>query len=630
MARGNSKGSKEPGDFGLNWFDRVVAEFSPQSALRRLQARAVIASYEAATPSRLRKYRRDQSGPNRLAEKGAVPLRTQMRYLERNHDITRGSLDVLVNNTVGPHGIGIEFQPRKMDGSIHTQYAQDLANAWEDWQRRPEVTHRRDWQATQRIAARTEYRDGEVFAQRITGPIASLDHGTRVPYSLELMEADLVPMDYSDEGKGILQGVERNEWGRVRAYWCYKRHPGETYAIPTIGELKRIPAERMLQVAELGRIGQLRGITRYASVINRIEDIKDYEESERVAAKIAAMMTAYVKRLAPTDEGYTQQLDADGNPIRREFALSPGMIIDTLQAGEELGLVDTSRPNVNLLHFRNGQLRAFCAGISASYSSVSRNYDGTYSAQRQELVEQFVHYATMTDDFVGQFPLPVIEDFVTAAHLSAVVPKPRDLKPGTEFDVLYLAPSMPWIDPAKEAMAWLTLVQAGFASEVEVIRKRGQSPEAMLEQVDSWRQKCADKGLTFNSNAGLALLLKEAANDPQQQAEDRAQARAMLDAIAKGTLAMAQREPVTVQVDNHIAAPAAAAAPAVTVEHHHHIDVQAAAAPQVTVTPQIDVHNTVEAAPLQVMPAPPVATRQKFTHGEDGELDEVITTPLVQ
>lgn len=517
------------GEFGLNWLDRLIEPWSPRLALKRLHARAALASYEAATPSRLRKFRRDTSGPNRLAEKSAVALRTQMRYLERNHDITKGSLDVLVNNTVGPNGIGVEFQPRKLDGSIHDVYAKQLAEAYEDWQHRPEVTHRRDWQNVQRTVARTKFRDGECFAQRISGPLASLDHGTRVPYSLELMESDLVPYEFSDLASNTINGCERNEWGRVRAWHVYKRHPGELVGLPTIGDLKRIPAERMLQVAELHRIGQMRGITPYASVINRIEDIKDYEESERIAAKIAARMGPYIKKLAPSEEGYTgPTTDANGNVIPRTLSWEVGQIYDQLAIGEEIGMIETNRPNPNLITFRSGQLRAFAAGIAASYSSVSRNYEGTYSAQRQELVETFVHYAVHTDDFVGQFNRPVIEDFVTVAHLSGVAPKPRDLKPGSEFDVLYLAPSMPWIDPAKEAIAWLTLVKAGFASEVEVIRKRGMSPEALLEQVALWRKKCEAKGLTFDSDAGLQLLLKAQAADKDEEPEVRARAAAML------------------------------------------------------------------------------------------------------
>lgn len=616
-------------EFGLTWFDRFVASLDPQRGVKRLHARTVLATYEAATPSRNRKFRSDKSGPNVLAERGAVALRTQMRYLERNHDITKGSLDVLVNNTVGPNGIGVEFQPRKLDGSIHEEYAQRLGEAHEKWQRFPEVTRRRDWQNVQRIVARTKFRDGECFAQRISGVVNTLEHGSQVPYSLELMEPDLVPMDFNDQSKGIQQGCERNEWGLIRAWHVYKRHPGEMMSLPTFQDLKRIPAERMLQIAESGRIGQIRGITPYASVITRIEDIKDYEESERVAAKIAAMMTAFVKRQAPSDEGYVPQTDANGNPINREINFNPGMIIDTLAVGEEIGLIDTTRPNVNLVHFRNGQLRAFAAGIAASYSSVSRNYEGTYSAQRQELVETFVHYAVHTDDFVGQFDRPVTEDFITAAHLSGVVPKPRDLKLGSEFDVLYLAPSMPWIDPAKEALAWLTLVQAGFASEVEVIRKRGQSPEALLEQVALWRQKCADKGLTFDSNAGLQLLLKQTAADPAATPAARAQAEAMIAAFQQVAVAVSAREPTVVNVA--APPPTVVPAPAVTMEHHTHVenkvDVPPAAATVVTVTPQIDVHNTVQASEVVIQPAT-AATRQKFTRDEHGELDEVITTVI--
>jgi len=55
---------------------------------------------------------------------------------------------------------------------------------------------------------------------------------------------------------------------------------------------------------------------------------------------------------------------------------------------------------------------------------------------------------------------------------------------------------MPWIDPLKEAMAWTALIDAGLASEVEVIRKRGQNPWDVLEQC---------KRLT---NYSLSILLR--------------------------------------------------------------------------------------------------------------------------
>ena len=80
--------------------------------------------------------------------------------------------------------------------------------------------------------------------------------------------------------------------------------------------------------------------------------------------------------------------------------------------------------------------------------------------------------AVLTDLFASRFVLPVGQRFVHVADMSGVVPMPSDLKPGTHDDILLVAPSMPWIDPLKEITAWVMAVQAGFASEYEVLRKR--------------------------------------------------------------------------------------------------------------------------------------------------------------
>lgn len=495
-----------PSTAHLTWLDRVVAAVSPERGLARLRSRMVLAHYEAARPNTQRKFRSTSGAPNTLPGMSAKALRDQVRYLERNHDITRGALNVLVNNTVGPQGIGVEFQPRSLDGKIHQAYAAQLSEAWRDFCRRPEVTWQHSMGSMQRLAARTLYRDGEVLGQHVEGPLPTLNHGTRVPYSVEMIEPDLLPLDFDDLGRGIRQGIERNEWGRALAYHLYKGHPEDTAAIRSIRpDLKRLSADRVMHAALRDRIGQLRGVSAFASVITRIEDLKDYEESERVAAKVAAMMTAYVKRVSP--EGYDptgMELDEEGRLKPRDMRLSAGAIIDSLAIGEEIGLIDPNRPNPNLVTFRDGQLRAFAAGLGASFSSVARNYNGTYSAQRQELVEQWVHYMVLCDLFTSAWVRPMVERFVIVADMSGVAPMPRDLKPGTHDDVLYVAPQMPWIDPGREISAWLMAVQAGFASEYEVLRRQGKNPMDVLEQIDAWRSLAKQKDLIFTSNAASA------------------------------------------------------------------------------------------------------------------------------
>lgn len=481
----------------LNFVDQAIAFFFPGAGVRRLAARNVLSHYEAAKPSRLRKGRKANGSPNAGPQMGAVGLRGLARNLEANHDIARGALRTLVNNVVGASGIGIEPQPRRRDGTIHVEYAAALRAAYRNWAQTPEVTQRHHWSKVQRMVAKTWLRDGECFAQRLIGAVPLLDHGTKVPYSLELIEPDMIPFDHHDAARGIQQGIERNTWGKPTGYWAYKEFPGGDVWTKRSYELKRIEAGRMHHIASLDRIGQLRGVSEFASVITRLEDIKDYEESERIAAKVAASLTAYVKKGSPDNFGADPDAPA-GQP--RELNLSPGMIIDSLAVGEEIGMIDSNRPNPNLVTFRQGQLRAVAAGFGGSYSSISRDYSGTYSSQRQELVEQWIHYAVLCDEFVGQFVQPTWNDFVLAARLSGVVPMPADVDPDTADDALFVGQSMPWIDPLKEAMAWQALVEAGFASEVEVMRKRGVNPRDVLEQINAHRKECAEKGLVFKSN----------------------------------------------------------------------------------------------------------------------------------
>ena len=507
----------------LNAIDRLVSYFAPSAGLRRIQMRRVLNQYEAAQPSRLRKMAKDQRHPDLQVQQGAVALRTLARNLEQNHDIARGALRVLVNNVVGPNGIGIEPQPRKPDGTIHEEYAKALREAWRDWCLTPEVSQRHHWAKVQRMVVKSWMRDGEVFSQSLIGAVPQLDHGTRVPFSLELFEADMVPMDYEDASKNIRQGIQRNSWGKPNGYYVWKTFPNDRISLTQSSDLKRIDAARILHLAAIDRIGQMRGVSEFASVITRLEDIKDYEESERIAAKIAAALTAYVKKGSPDNYDPASdpnlQRDAAGNLLPREITFSPGTIIDNLGIGEEVGLIDSNRPNPNVVTFRQGQLRAVAAGLGGSYSSIARDYNGTYSAQRQELVEQWVHYAVLTDEFVGQFVQPVWQQFVMAAHLSGVVPMPRDLKPFSEDDVLFIGQSMPWINPMHEAQAWHTLVQDGFASEVEAIRRRGGNPDDVLEQIAAFRKKAREKGLVLGSDIANEKSVAAAAQPPDPQYE---------------------------------------------------------------------------------------------------------------
>jgi lambda family phage portal protein len=475
----------------MNPLDQVIAWLSPQAGVRRAQHRRVLAYYEAASPNRLRKGRTAPGTGNMSVGRAGKNMREQARYYEQNYDIARGVLADLVLKTVGPHGIACEPQPRDANGDIPDKFAAQILDLWRDWCRNPEVTAQHDWASCQRLLARSWLRDGDVFSQLILGPVQYLNHGTTVPFSIEMIEADLVPLDYN-LAPSIIQGVEVNAWGRPVAYHILRNPPGDVFSSFTSiapSDLKRVTADRILHCKLVDRIRQYRGVSQFASVLQRFDDLKDYEESERIAAKIAASMAAYIKKGAPDD--YATPDDES----QRELTFRPGMIFDDLHPGEEIGMIDTNRPNPNLLSYRQGQLRAVGAGTTTSYSSVAKDYNGTYSAQRQELVESWMAYATLAAEFTSRIVRPVYEGFIATAIASGALKVPKGILPESVDDAVYIAPQMPWIDPAKEVASWAEMEKNGYASGPEIIRRRGASPRDTLAQQAKWQRMKKDAGI---------------------------------------------------------------------------------------------------------------------------------------
>ena len=469
----------------MNLIDKVIKPFSPGWALERAKARTILAAYEAAQPSRTRKNPADNTSGNGLTALAGNTLRGQARHLEQNHDLCRGVLNTLVSNVVGPHGIGIECQVMNKNGKLNKEFSRELQLLFKDWSRKPETTHQYSWAKTQRMVARAWLRDGEAISKSITGYVPNLTHGTLVPYSIELLEADHIA-DISD-GSLTIQGIEHNAWGQPRFFHLYDENPNDKMIYDR--KTRKVSAAIIDHVKFTDRLRQARGVSIFASVLNRLNDLKDYEDSERIAAKISAHMAAYIKKGSADQYGMG---DADEE---REFGLAAGTIWDHLRPGEEVGTIQSNRPSQLLPPFRNAMLKAIAAGTGSGYSSISKTYDGTYSAQRQELVEQWIQYAVLSDEFIQQFVEPVYMRFVEMAVASGQIKVPAEVDRRTLFDADYLTPSMPWIDPKKEADGFERLINLKITSPQKVIRKRGDNPADVLDQNEQWKDELERRGL---------------------------------------------------------------------------------------------------------------------------------------
>lgn len=502
-----------------------IAELKLKASVCDERRKVLERAYDAAQPSQYWQRRGDNRSGNSSMDQANTTLRSWARYLDENHDLAVGVLDDLVKKVIGC-GIQLEPMVKTAKGSLDKKANKALRDLWAEWTlATPDSTRTMAWPEIEAKICRTWLRDGEVLVQHLEGLNRGIRHRSRVPYSLELIEADYLPFDLAQESttsqNRIIHGVELTDWREPIAFWLYREHPGDmgmmnTLNVSILRDFKRVSADVISHIKFTRRLGQVRGVPVFHAVLRRFEDIKDYEESERVAARVAAAMCAVIQKNADF-QGGTNLTDA-GN---RAFEFNPGMVFDNLLPGETVQMLDNNRPNTNLENFRNGQLRAIASGTGTSYSGVSRNYNGTYSAQRQELVESWVGYEGLREILYGQFYRPIWQRFVRMAVAAGLV-RTSGVDMNSLFAVDLVGPAMPWIDPVKEVEAATAAVTAGFKSRQMVIRENQYDPAIVDEQIKAdgpMRELLTPKpAATATPKATEA----DANADPQPEAADAA------------------------------------------------------------------------------------------------------------
>lgn len=518
--------------------ERMIGHISPQWAFRRHNmSRALDASlayerkYEAAEESRLREIRKSRGSADSQLMRSAEIMRQRARDIDENYDIAAGILDVLESKIVGAEILAHPMVMMLGGTELAVDLNRFLAEKYREFAVRPETTRQYSMGKCQRLAVRSWMRDGEVFVNHLDGNVPGLMHSTDVPYSIELLEADVVPMSLTGLGvdsKLLRYGVLLDEWGQPVEYVMLKDHPGDSnlgiFALGSISgintlsakDIKQVPAEDVMHLKCVKRIRQTRGVSVFATVFNRLSDLKDYEEAEQTAARIGSYVALAITKAADVEPS------DDGSSSPRQLDWMNGMIFDQLAQGEKVESIENKRPSNQILPFRQQSLMAASSGTRAGYSSIAKDFNGTYSAQRQELVESELHYSVLTEEVVSTKARPTYRRFVKMMQTGGLIPP--ELLAGVDMDTLFKAayrgPSVAYIDPVKEINHELIGVQAGFFSKQSVQLKRGHNPSDVDAEIEQERAREKDKGIVSTSNPANKSAGSQAAALPAPADED--------------------------------------------------------------------------------------------------------------
>ena len=433
----------------------------------RLFARA----YQAAQSSRAT-WGWIAGSTSATAEVGAAlpTLRNRARDMVRNNPYAAKAIDALVNNSIGAGII-----PRAKTGDANLNERIDAL--WSTFEAEIDADGTHDFYGLQHLCARAFYETGEVLLRRRPRRI---EDGLTIPLQYQVIEADLLDhnKNAANNAGRIVQGVEFGPFGRRRAYWLLREHPGDPRSVSATGGKKSgpVPAEDVIHLYDKQRPGQVRGVPWITPAMIRMRMLDDYEESEIVRKRLEACVAAIVfadeeaeENLAPTVR------DAAGNLIEQ---FEPGLIAYA-RGGKDVKFTQPSQAG-GYENYKRSQVHSIAAGTRVPYELISGDLSQVNFSSFRAGMNEFRRMieALQWTVFIPAFSNRIWRDFIDTAIAAGKLPArtPNDA-------VEWTPPRFISIDPLKDAMATLVEMRSGTVTLREAISARGFNPDDQLKEI---------------------------------------------------------------------------------------------------------------------------------------------------
>lgn len=430
--------------------------------LVRRVSRALTRSYEAASRGNRMSnwFSRNKSAKDEISV-GQGTARSRARDLLRNNHWAVKARSVVVNNTIGTGIIGYFSSPSKRSQV-------KVSEAFKKWANSSEASFDRNntFFGIQSMVMSTVFESGTCYV------IKRLVKDAEFPLTLRVLEPEFLDRarNGSFDGRDVIDGVAYDTEGRVAGYYFFRYFPGDK--VNMSGNLKNDSSfflvDDVAVVFRQERPGMVEGMTWLHPVIVALKDLDGYEDSIRLAQKIAACYAGFIS-------------DPDGNSsdmVTAELSekLTPGTM-QVLPPGRDVKFSTPPQP-AGMDSFLRMSIRQIAAGTGVTYEALSGDYSdvnfssgrmGWLEFQRSVEVWRWMMIVPMLLDRVGKW-------FIDTCELTdiGVVPK------GSFFR--WTPPRREMIDPEKELNAIKMGVRNGLLTLAEGVRMAGYDFEEFIQE----------------------------------------------------------------------------------------------------------------------------------------------------
>ncbi len=463
------------------------------------------------TKRALKGFEAQSGSPNEDINYNNYNLRQRSRILMMSGGLALSAVNTNRTNVVGrglypKSRIDREYLGMSIEEADTWQKHTDREfSLWAENKRACDATGLNDFYAMQQLVFTGWLASGDCF-----GLFKHYEPTPLMPYSLRIhvIEADRISTpggsttgvsritDGMYKGNRVYDGVEVLDNGLIEAYHIRNNYPGEYNSkitkwtrVPAYGEETGLP--NILHVMNSERPDQYRGVPFLAPVIEAVNNIKRYTESELMAAIVESFYTAFITMDSAVDGIPFNEAIPDNTPEysddEDEYEMGPGTTI-RLKEGENVTFGDPKRPNNGFPAFVKAVATHIGAALEIPVDLLEKSFNASYSAARAALLEAWKSFLTRRTWFESDFCNPAREVWMYEA-----VARGRIIAPGFFDNPLirkaylgctWIGPSQGMLDPTKEISAEVMACQYGLSTYSDSTTKlNGSDWDANVERL---------------------------------------------------------------------------------------------------------------------------------------------------
>jgi lambda family phage portal protein len=426
----------------------------------RLLRMVGLRAYEGASPKDGWRPRRPGASANTDHRADAYTLRTRARSLYQNVPYVTRAIDGLVSAYVGS---GVSIYSASKSTRVRKRYEAAL----KEWEYTCDADGIRSLSAIIADAERAAAIDGECLIRR------RIRTGRGNPVQVQLLEIDWLDsakIGQLADGGSIVSGIEYDAMGRVRGYWLYDKHPGETLSAGRM-DSRMVPAAEIIHYYEPRRPGQGRGITKLHSVIGRVRDLSLYEDAELARKNLESRM------------GLVASGSPDGlmNPRSGETTIAADQAdardLGQLPAG---GIVEIP-PGLNITAFEPKAAPGYVDTVVLSLQLIAAGVGVPYHVATGDMTRVNFSSARIRDiDYrrdveqhqwmcmVPRLLIPLCRWFADGVQLMDGTP--------ADYAFDFSMPRWDYVNPKQDLDAERQALESGSETLSEVLRRKGRDP----------------------------------------------------------------------------------------------------------------------------------------------------------